>query len=87
MYRNTSRDPQAIDIYNQLSAKPTTTIPYGLARLQLAEVYETEGKADEAKKVYASLKDKDAKGPAGQIAAEKLNPAPAAGPQMALPPQ
>lgn len=87
LYRNTSRDPQAIDIYNQLSAKPTTTIPYGLARLQLAEVYETEGKADEAKKVYASLKDKDAKGPAGQIAAEKLNPAPAAGPQMALPPQ
>lgn len=87
LYRNTNRDAQAIDIYTQLSAKPTTTIPYGLAQLQLAEVYEGEGKADEARKIYAILKDKDAKGPAGQIAAEKLNPAPAAGPQMGLPPQ
>jgi tetratricopeptide (TPR) repeat protein len=84
LYRNSGRDPQAIDLYNQLSAKPTTTIPYGLARLQLADLYVAEGKNDEAKKIYADLKDKDAKGPAGLIAAQKLNPAPAA-PQMSLP--
>ena len=27
LYRNSGRDPQAIDLYNQLSAKPTTTVP------------------------------------------------------------
>ena len=78
LYRDTARDPQAIDLYNQLSAKPTTTVPYGLAQLSLADVYNAEGKTEDAKKIYASLKDKDAKGPAGEIAAEKLNPAPAA---------
>lgn len=77
LYRNTGRDPQAIDLYNQLSAKPTTTVPYGVTRLQLADLYEQEGKKDEAKKVYADLADKDAKGPAGMIAKQKLNPAPA----------
>jgi tetratricopeptide (TPR) repeat protein len=83
LYRNTGRDQQAIDIYNQLSAKPTTTVPAGLAKLQLAELYQSEGKTAEAKAIYAKLKDTDAKGPAGTIAADKLNPAPAA----ARPPQ
>jgi lipopolysaccharide biosynthesis regulator YciM len=75
LYRSTGRDQQAIDLYNQLTAKPTATVPAGLAQLQLADLYTSEGKTEEAKKVYASLKDKDAKGPAGAIAAEKLNPA------------
>jgi predicted negative regulator of RcsB-dependent stress response len=77
LYHNTGRDQQAIDIYNQLTAKPTATVPSGLAQLQLADMYASEGKTEEARKVYASLKDKDAKGAAGAIAAEKLNPAPA----------
>ena len=76
LYRQTSRDPQAIELYNQLTAKPTSTVPAGLAQLQLAELYESEGKPAEAKKIYAQLKDKDAKGPIGQIAQQKLNPAP-----------
>jgi tetratricopeptide (TPR) repeat protein len=84
LYRNTGRDAQAIDLYNQLSAKPAETVPSGLAQLQLADLYQSEGKTEEARKVYASLKDKDAKGPAGMMAAEKLNPAPAA-PRMSLP--
>jgi tetratricopeptide (TPR) repeat protein len=78
LYRQTNRDPQAIDLYNELTAKPTNTVPPGLAQLQLAELYETQNKPDMAKKIYAQLKDKDAKGPAGQLAAQKLNPAPAA---------
>ena len=82
IYRDTGRDPQAIDLYNQLSAKPTTTIPYGIAQLQLASLYESEGKTDDARKIYASLKDKDAKGPAGMLAAEKLNPSSASAPAV-----
>jgi tetratricopeptide (TPR) repeat protein len=77
LYRQTGRDPQAIDLYNELAAKPTSTVPNGLAQLQLAELYESQGKPDLAKKIYAQLKDKDAKGPAGVLAAQKLNPAPA----------
>jgi tetratricopeptide (TPR) repeat protein len=77
LYRQTGRDPQAIDLYNELTAKPTSTVPGGLAQLQLAELYETQGKPELAKKIYAQLKDKDPKGPAGMIAAQKLNPAPA----------
>jgi len=80
LYRQTNRDSDAIDLYTQLTDKPTTTVPAGLAQLQLAELYETEGKPELAKKIYAQLKDKDAKGPIGQLAAQKLNPAPA-GPQ------
>ena len=57
LYRDTGRDPQAIDLYNKLSAKPTATVPDGLAQLQLADLYQSEGKADAAKKIYASLKD------------------------------
>jgi hypothetical protein len=52
-------------------------VPAGTAQLQLAELYESQGQADAAKKIYAQLKDKDAKGAAGMIAAQKLNPAPA----------
>jgi tetratricopeptide (TPR) repeat protein len=81
LYRQTGRDPQAIDLYNELTAKPTNTVPPGLAQLQLAELYETQNKPDMAKKIYAQLKDKDAKGPAGLLAAQKLNPTPA-GPAM-----
>jgi tetratricopeptide (TPR) repeat protein len=76
LYRQTGRDSQAIDLYNQLTAKPTTTVPAGLAQLQLAEFYETQGKPELAKKIYAQLKDKDPKGPVGMMAAQKLNPAP-----------
>ncbi len=74
LYRRTGRDQQAIDLYNELTAKPASTVPAGLAQLQLAELYTAEGKPDQAKRIYAELKDKDAKGPAGMIATQKLNP-------------
>ena len=74
LYRRTGRESEAIALYNDLTAKPASTVPAGLAQLQLAELYEAQGKPDEAKRVYAQLKDKDAKGAAGMIAAQKLNP-------------
>ena len=74
LYRQTGRNPQAVELYNQLTSKPTDAIPAGLAQIQLAELYTAEGKIDQAHKIYAQLKDKDAKGVAGVIAAQKLNP-------------
>jgi len=50
LYHDTGRDPQAIDLYKKLSDKPTATVPAGLAQLQLADLYQLEGKADDAKK-------------------------------------
>ena len=78
LYRDTGRSDQAIEIYQELMKKPTTTVPAGQAQLALADLYQVEGKTDLAKKELAELKDKDSKGPAGAIAAEKLNPRPAA---------
>jgi predicted negative regulator of RcsB-dependent stress response len=65
---NTSK---AIDILNRLAAHPTTTVPAGQAKLQLASIYEKTN-PEEAKKIYAELKDKDKLTAAGQIAAAKL---------------
>ena len=82
LYRQTGRDAQAIAIYNEMIAKPSDTVPAGLTQLHLAELYKAENKPEEAKKIYAKLKDTDAKGPAGALAAQELNPAPAGGPQL-----
>lgn len=82
LYRQTGRDGQAVDLYHELAAKPTSTVPAGIAQLQLAELYQGENKPDAARKIYAQLKDKDAKGPAGVIAAQKLNPAAAGAAQQ-----
>lgn len=80
LYRQTHRDAQAIEIYNDLTAHPSSAVPAGTAQLQLADLYEAQNKPELAKKIYAQLKDKDAKGPAGMIAAQKLNPAQAGAP-------
>ncbi len=82
LYHQTGRDSMAIDIYKDLTDHPTDAVPAGLAQIQLAELYASEGKTDMANKIYAQLKDKDKNakgtpGPAGALAAQKLNPAPA----------
>lgn len=74
LYRQTGQDSKAADLYNELTAKPTTSVPAGLAQLQLAEMYESQGKPEDAKKIYAKLKDKDGKSAVGMLAAQKLNP-------------
>ncbi len=82
LYRQTGRDQQAIDLYNELTAKPSNSVPAGTAQLQLAELYQSQNKPDAARKILAQLKDKDPKGPAGMLAAQKLNPQAAASPSL-----
>lgn len=74
LYRQTGRDSQAVDLYNELTAKPSNSVPAGTAQLQLSELYQSQNKTDAARKILAQLKDKDPKGPAGVLAAQKLNP-------------
>ena len=67
---------------NNRAATPSTAVPAGVAKLQLADLFMGENKPDEARKIYAELKDKDGKSAAGVIAAQKLNPGAAQAPQM-----
>jgi tetratricopeptide (TPR) repeat protein len=79
LYQQSGQDAKAIDLYNQLIKGHAATVPPSLAQLQLAELYQAEGKTDQARQIYADLKDKnkDAKGKPGaaaEIATQKLNP-------------
>jgi predicted negative regulator of RcsB-dependent stress response len=74
IYHQTNRNAQAIDIYNALVAKPSATVSASVAKLDLAALYVSEGKQDQARKLWAEVKDSDKTGAAGQIASEKLNP-------------
>lgn len=74
LYHRTNRDAQAIDLYNGLIAKPTNAVPAYTSQLALADLYASSGKLDQAKALWAKVKDADKTGSAGSIAAEKLTP-------------
>ena len=71
IYRQSGRTSDAIALLQHLAADPTTTVPAGEAKLELAGIYE-QTNPGQAKQIYAQLKDKDSKTTAGQIAAQKL---------------
>jgi predicted negative regulator of RcsB-dependent stress response len=72
LYRQTSRDSQAIDLYNAMVAKPSETVSAAVAQLDLADLYVAEGKQDQARALWAKVKDADKDGAAGAIASQKL---------------
>jgi len=72
LYRQTGREAQAIDLYNQVAARPSTTVPAAVAQLALADLYSATGKQDQARALWAKVKDSDKDGMAGSIASQKL---------------
>lgn len=72
LYRQTSRDNDAISLYNEIIAKPSATVSESVAQLDLADLYAAEGKHDQARALWAKVKDADKNGAAGTIASEKL---------------
>lgn len=72
VYHQSARDPQAIDLYNQLVAKPSVTVSASVAELDLANLYVAQGKQDQARALWAKVKDADKDGAAGAIASQKL---------------
>jgi predicted negative regulator of RcsB-dependent stress response len=70
--RQTSRDNDAIALYNEIIAKPSATVSESVAQLDLADLYAAEGKQDQARALWAKVKDADKNGAAGTIASEKL---------------
>lgn len=84
LYQQSGQDAKAIDLYNELIKGHASTVPPSLAQLQLAELYQAQGKTEQARQIYAILKDKDKNskgkpGAASEIASQKLNPTPAPG--------
>ncbi len=47
-------------------------MPAAVAQLDLADMYAEEGKTDQARKLWANVKDADKDGLAGSIASQKL---------------
>jgi len=52
LYREENKDAQAIDLYKQLTDKPTLVVSKPTVQLELAGLYESQQKPDEAKKIY-----------------------------------
>lgn len=73
LYQKTSRDSQAVDLYNAIAAKPSETVSTPVAQLGLADLYAAEGKQDQARALWARIKDSDKEGAAGAIAQQKLS--------------
>lgn len=72
LYHQTGRDAQAIDAYNALIAKPSETVTALVAQLDLADLYADQGHQDQARALWARVKDADKDGAAGMIASQKL---------------
>jgi predicted negative regulator of RcsB-dependent stress response len=72
VYHQSARDPEAIDLYNQIIAKPSETVAAGVAQLDLADLYVAENNTKQARDIWAKLKDSDKDGEAGSIATQKL---------------
>jgi predicted negative regulator of RcsB-dependent stress response len=68
------QDSEAIALYNELAAKPSVTVPATMAQLDLADLYAETGKQEQARMLWAKVKDADKDGAAGAIAAQKLAP-------------
>lgn len=72
LYHQTGRDQQAIDLYNGLISKPSETVTAVVAQLDLADLYAAQGHQDQARALWARVKDADKEGAAGNIATQKL---------------
>jgi tetratricopeptide (TPR) repeat protein len=71
LYAQTGRSSQAVTLFQDVIAHPTTTVPKASAQLQLAQLYETT-QPEEARRLYAEIKDQNKETEAGQIATQKL---------------
>jgi len=63
---------QAVSVLNDLIQHPTTTVPKVQAQFQLAALYETSN-PEQARKLYAQIKDQNKDTDAAQIATQKLS--------------
>jgi predicted negative regulator of RcsB-dependent stress response len=67
----TGKTSEAVSLFQDLIQHPTTTVPKAQAQFQLAALYETTN-PQEARRLYAEIKDQNKDTDAAQIATQKL---------------
>jgi TolA-binding protein len=72
LYRDTNRTKDAIDLYNQLIAKPTRSVGKTTAQMELAEMYASTQQPAEAKRVYEQIQKENPASEVAQLATQKL---------------
>jgi predicted negative regulator of RcsB-dependent stress response len=72
VYRDTNRTKDAIDLYNQLIAKPTRSVGKAMAQIELADTYASTQQPGEAKRVYEQIQKENPASEVAQIATQKL---------------
>ncbi len=71
VYANTKRPADAIKIYQDLIAHPTTTVPKTTAQLELATLYEAQQPA-EAARIYEEIRKAEPQSVAAEVASARL---------------
>lgn len=79
LYEQTGRNADAEKLLDDLGKGSAATVPPFYAQVRLGDLYQSEGRISDAKRVWAQVKDKDKDpkgnpGPAAEVASERLNP-------------
>lgn len=72
VYRNTSRNKEAIGLYKQLIDHPTRSVSKVMAQIELAATYQSDQQPLEAKKIYEQVQKENPASSAAQTASAKL---------------
>jgi predicted negative regulator of RcsB-dependent stress response len=72
VYRDANRTKEALDLYNQLIAKPTRSVGKATAQMELAEMYASTQQPAEAKRVYEQIQKENPASEVAQLAGQRL---------------
>lgn len=72
VYRSNNRPKDAIVLYQQLIAKPTSSVGKATAQLELAAAYQENNQPSEAKKTYEEVQKDNPTSPVARLATSKL---------------
>ena len=72
VYRRENRNKDAIEIYKQLEAKPSTTVSKAAAQLEMAATYQAAQQPLEAKRIYEQVQKENPGTEAANTAQQKL---------------
>lgn len=72
VYRDANRTKEAIDLYNQLIAKPTRSVGKTTAQMELADMYVSTQQPAEAKRVYEQIQKENPATEVAQFAGQKV---------------
>ena len=72
VYASEKKDDQAVDLYKQLSDRPTMLVSKPTAQFELASFYASHQKLDDAKKTYEQIQKENPSTEVGSLAQQRL---------------